>query len=45
LGVIRGWPQPLPQQLRNNIDNSGMEAGEPLQFLQVTLSTDELDIL
>ena len=45
LRVIRGWPQPLPQQLRHNIDNPGMEAREPLQFLQVTLSTDELDIL
>lgn len=36
LRVIRGRSQPLPQQLRNNIDNSSMEAREPLQFLHAT---------
>jgi len=33
LSVIRGRTQPLPQQLRNDVDNSGMEAREPLEFL------------
>jgi len=40
LCVIRGRSQPLSQQLRNNVDNTGMEAREPLEFLRVTLSTD-----
>ena len=30
LGVIRGRSQPLPEQLRNDVDNSSMEAWEPL---------------
>ena len=34
LGVIRGRSQPLPQQLRNDVDNTSVEAREPLQFLK-----------
>jgi len=38
LHIIRGRSQHLSQQLRNNVDNPGMEAREPLEFLRVTLS-------
>jgi len=40
LRIIRGRSQPLSQQLRNNIDNPGMETREPLEFLRATLSID-----
>ena len=45
LRVIRSRSQPLPQQLRDNVDDPGMEAREPLQFLQLTVSTDGLDVI
>ena len=34
LRVIQGRSQHLPRQLRNEIDNAGVEAREPLQFLK-----------
>ena len=38
LSVLRGGSQPLPEQLRNNVNNPGMETRESLQFLRVTFS-------
>ena len=44
LRVVRGRSQPLSQQFRNNVNNPGVEAGEPLQFLRIILSTGGIDV-